>query len=297
MKQIGESKFREYFIPSLPKPLGQKVHCSFGEPWTRLAWVQTIKQQHYHLSMLYQITLPPPEIPPCSGRITSVQHWYRVIDPDTDTYLPNFDICVACTRNIHILMPQHRNTFTQSPIPQPRICDFATNSPRFTQYIDLLDSSPQEPNADITRFLTYARRKIALHDCPRNHAIPSTTWHYIRDLPELTVCEDCYDDVIWPLVKSGKPLARLFTSSPRLLPIGDRLRGASCQLYSPRMRAKVRDALCRIDLAYLRALSLRRYHAERSFRARMRELAEGGRWDWDWEEEVRAVEEEWSARE
>lgn len=328
MGKIGESKFHDYFIPSLPKPANQRVRCSFSEPWTRLAWIQTIKQNHNHLGMLYLITLPTPETPPCPGRIPSTQYWYRLIDPETGTYLPNFDICPSCTRNLRILMPQHHHTFTLSPIPQPRICDFTTDSPRFIRYIDLLDTPPQSPTPDLTPFLTYTRRKTTLPDCPRHHPLPlhSSTWHYIRDLPELTICEDCYDEVIRPFSKTGKPLARLFSPSPRPLPLplpllksknkntDTRLRReVSCQLYSPRMRAKVRDAVGRNDYAYLRALALRRFHAELRFRGRMKELLEGcswwggpgpgpgGEWGWDWEleweweAEVRAVEEEWRA--
>ncbi|KAJ6108732.1 hypothetical protein N7512_008569 [Penicillium capsulatum] len=300
MSQIGTSRFRDFFIPSLPKLPNQKTRCAFANAWARLAWTQMVKKKHDSLEMLYQMTRPPPGARPCSGRILTDQPWHRIVDPETGMYLPRFHICSSCARNVRVLMPAHRDTFQPCPEPQERVCDFVTTSPRFIQFIDLLDSAAARAEADATRrpdpreFLAYARRKVVLRDCRRDRPTLGT-WHYIPSMPEFSVCEDCYDEVVWPLAKSHHPIARMFSTSMRLLP-GDgpnRCREASCQLYSGRMRARFRDAVAKDDLSSLRSVALRRFEAERRFKDRREELAVSEKKGYDCSEEVRKAIEEW----
>ncbi|KAJ5086519.1 hypothetical protein NUU61_007826 [Penicillium alfredii] len=301
MNQVAHSRYRNFFIPSLVKPPNQKTRCAFANPWARLAWAQMIKKQHDSLEMLYQMTRPPPGARGCPGRIASEQNWYRIVDPDTGKYLPRFQVCGSCVRNVRILMPSHRETFEASPEPQARVCNFLTSSPRFVQYIDLLDAAASRADASSTRsrpdprpFIAYARRKVVLRDCPRDKPV-LTTWHYIPSLPELCVCEDCYDEVVWPLAKSRRPIARMFSTAMRLLP-GDgpnNCREASCQLYSARMRARFRDTVDRDDFAALRSVTLRRFEAERRFRDRADELLDAEGRGYDCNEEMRKAIAEW----
>ncbi|PKX97425.1 uncharacterized protein P174DRAFT_418393 [Aspergillus novofumigatus IBT 16806] len=299
-KQMRNSRFQDLFIPGLPVPRGQMVRCSMSEPWTRLAWMQTIKKQYETLDMLQQIARPPPGSKPCTGRIISDQFWYRIIDSATGMYLPKFNVCSACVRNLRILMPQHRETFTRSTTMQEQVCDLVADSPRFVQYVDLLDIAAnraeieRSPLPDMTQFLAYARRKVVLRDCRRDRPVLGT-WYYMPQLPEFTVCEDCYDDVVWPLVKANKPIAREFLTRMRLAP-GDaptRCREASCQLYSPRIRAKFRDAVQRNDLAYLKLIALKRYDVEQHIRERREELLEEERKGYDCDTELRRTLLEW----
>lgn len=300
MSQIAHSRFRNFFNPSLSKPANQKTHCAFANPWTRLAWTQMIKKQHDSLEMLYQMTRPPPGTKPCPGRIVTEQTWHRIIDPDTGLYLPRFHICSSCARNARVLMPAHRDTFPPSSEPQARVCTFVTTSPRLEQYINLLDISATQAETTHSRpnirdLLSYARRKVVLRDCRRDRPI-FATWHYIPSLPELCVCEDCYDEVIWPLARSHRRIARLFTTDMRLLPgdgPGSRCREASCQLYSQRMRAKFRDAVDRDDFAALKSLAMQRVEAERRFRDRREELIHAEERGFDCQEEMRKAVVEW----
>ncbi|KAJ5433174.1 uncharacterized protein N7458_012330 [Penicillium daleae] len=300
MKQIGHSRFRDLFIPSLAKPPTQKTRCAFSNPWTRLAWTQMIKQQHESLEMLYQMTRPPPGTRLCPGRAASEQTWYRIINADTGSYLPSFHICGSCTRNVRVLMPAHRDTFQHCPEVQERACDLVTSSPRFVKYIDLLDDAASRADSDPSRrpdpreFLAYAKRKVVLRDCLRDRPVLSS-WHYMPELPELSVCEDCYDEVVWPLAKMHHPLARSFSTSLRYLP-GDgpnRCREASCQLYSGRMRARFREAVVKDDFPGLRDFALRRFEAERRFRDRRDELLVAQGKGYDCDVEMKKAVEEW----
>ncbi|KAA8652487.1 uncharacterized protein ATNIH1004_001391 [Aspergillus tanneri] len=300
LKQMRKSKFRDAFVLGNPRPRGEKIRCSMSEPWIRLAWMQTLKKQLDHLDLLHQIARNQSGNKPCTGRIISEQHWYRIIDPDTGVFLPKFNVCSGCVRNLRTLMPPHRDTFKRSTTAQARVCDFVTDSPRFVRYIDYLDIAANRSEKawfsapDLSEFMAYARRKVVLRDCRRDRLVLNT-WHYMPQVPELTVCEDCYDDVVWPLVKANQPMARQFSALMRL-PAGEgpsRCREASCQLYSPRMRARFRDAVQRDDLVYLKLIALRRYDAERRFRERREELLEDEARGYDCETELRKNLEEW----
>ncbi|KAI2732392.1 hypothetical protein CBS147332_1531 [Penicillium roqueforti] len=302
VSQLSQSRYRDYFIPSLSKPAGQKTRCAFANAWTRLAWAQMIKKQHDSLELLYQMTRPPPGMRVCPGRIVAEQSWHRIYDPETGTDLAGFHVCNSCARNIRILMPSHRETFLPSRDPSERLCDFVTSSPRFVKFIDLLDASASRAEADSSRtrrpdmreFLNYARRKVVLRDCRRDRPALST-WHFIPSLPEMCVCEDCYDEVVWPLARSNHPIACMVTTKMRILP-GDgpgRTREASCQLYSPRMRAKFREAVVTDDFGLLRSVAQRRVEAERRFLDRREELLVAQAKGYDCDEEMRKAVDEW----
>lgn len=300
MNQIGSSRFRDYFIPSLPKPRDVKVRCSFSEHWTRLAWIQTIKKGHDNLDILYHMTRLPPGWSPCPGRNASTQTWYRVIDPRTGENVPKFTACSSCVRSLRLLMPVLRNTFRCQSTASQSICDLAVDSPRFVQYLDLLDGAANEceyrglASPDHSKFVHYIRRKCDLRDCRRDRLIMST-WHYITDLPEFTICEDCYDDVVQPLAAAHQPIARMVSRSARLLPGPGptRCREASCQLYSPRMRARFRGAVLDDDYRLLESSALKRFDAERRFRDRKQKLLYDESKGYDIDVELRQIAENW----
>ncbi|KAL3495276.1 hypothetical protein BJX62DRAFT_7697 [Aspergillus germanicus] len=298
VKQMRKTIFRDRIMLSAPKSRNEPIRCAMSEPWTRLAWMQTLKKKLDNLDLLDDITAPPPGGKTCTGRIISDQYWYRIIDPDTGVYLPQFNLCSACVRNIRLLMPAHRETFERCASPQERVCDFVVDSPRFIRYIDALDFAANRAEQegkipDLSEFLAYARRKVVLRDCRRSRLILNT-WHYMPQLPEFTVCEDCYDDIVWPLCKARHPIAREFSTVPRLLP-GDKSssREASCQLYSPRIRAKFNDAVRRDDLQFLKWMALTRFDAEQQFRDRQDEFLEDQDRGYDRSGDLRKNLEDW----
>ena len=95
-------------------------------------------------------------------------------------------------------------------------------------------------------------------------------------IPELTVCEECYDEVIWPLIEAGSALAGRFNRTLQLVASSNV--GVSCQLYSRRTRKVFEEACRRDDFTGLRNAALHRWRVEREVqarRARLRQL--GGR--------------------
>jgi hypothetical protein len=198
-------------------------------------------------------------------------------------------------------MPAHRETLEPDTDVRERICDFQTTSPRFMKFIDLLDdaveraeANPSRPRPDLHEFLSYARRKTALRDCRLDRQIV-TKWHYLPALPELCICEDCFDEVVWPFARHQRPIARSIPPTRRALP-GDGTgvkQEASCQLYSMRMRAKFREAVATNDFEMLKSAVLRRVEAERRFRDRREELLKAQSKGYDCEIELRKAVDEW----
>ena len=71
----------------------------------------------------------------------------------------------------------------------------------------------------------------------------------MADLREFTVCEECYDAIVWPLIEDDRKkseVAANFIRKRQAVPI------ASCQLYSKRMRDAFRRACRRNDIGYLK---------------------------------------------
>ncbi|KAL4943249.1 hypothetical protein BDV06DRAFT_211197 [Aspergillus oleicola] len=280
VKQMRKSKFRDRLVLATPKPRAEPIRCAMSEPWPRLAWMQTLKKKFETLDVLQEVTRPSHFQGPkfCTGRIINDQHWYRIIDPDTGSYLPQFNICSACVRNIRLLMPIHRETFQRSSAPQERVCDFVADSPRFIRYIDALDlasnrAEQDEARPDLSEFLAYARRKVVLRDCRRSRLV-FDKWHYMPQLPEFTVCEDCYDDIVWPLSKARYPIAKDFSSVMRLVPADT-------------------GSMRRDDLPFIKWMAITRFEAEKRFRDRQDELLEDQRRGYDCSQDLRKNLEDW----
>jgi hypothetical protein len=270
MGQIGGSKFRNVFIPSLPKPSGQEVQCALGLPWMRMAWIQTIKQRRENLNLLYRIHDLGETAKPCSGKKGAIRSWYRVHHPGTGNPVPNFDACSACVRSVEILMPELRGIFKRSGgLVQERTCDLRCDSKRFASYLDLLDAAAtrafdEDRDPDMRAFAEHARRTAATRECCKDDFVLGKPWHIHPLLPEFTICEECFDEVVYPL--SSAPIAARIDPNPH--PVGPRDRGTSCQLYSARMRKIFRDAVKSNDFGYLKAEALRRHKVERLLQER-----------------------------
>lgn len=67
--------------------------------------------------------------------------------------------------------------------------------------------------------------------CPRNYASSTLKCHVMGDIPDFTVCEQCFADVVKPDLDWGIELARRFGTGARTVSAG-----FTCQLYSDRMR-------------------------------------------------------------
>lgn len=292
--------------------------CDFSSPWMRLAWLLTIKQrmpslEHVHaVADIAEIHRPCPEDREVGSDRVS---WYGIPDQRDGIHVANFAICSSDRRMIEALLPSLRGYFTPLPssyssnAPQKYMCALRTSSRRFPKYLDLLvelDDEAQDLNQrpKIDRFIRMARDNAFKSECGRGKATFRKPWLFIPELPEFTVCEECYDELIWPACQSRKnstAIPRMFNKAMQLVPNEDPDVGSSCSLYSSRMRRVFDVAVQDADFAYLKRKVLERKKAEAKLVREKKELVSwmGGleRGSRDWERAkagMRSIDKEWA---
>ncbi|KIV93890.1 hypothetical protein PV10_05069 [Exophiala mesophila] len=284
-KLLGASPFRSYLVPRFSQDPGA-VGCSMGQIWFRIGWVQTTRQPRQDFKLLRRLCAePPPSTMKCMGSRTDIRRWYHLTDPRSKRPVEGFDVCSSCVRNLDMIFPQllecklfDRPTNTLS---KEKVCTLNTSSRHFLDIITDLDrlairqQKGYLQDKDVEGFVDHVRGYCRYRECRRDTMLDTLMWHHIHDLPELTICEDCYMDFVWPLV--NRPIAREVSKSLTPVPARRRnqmIRGISCQLYSPRMRAIFLNTVNRNDFETLKAAAIQRFEMEHRCQEMHRRLEE-----------------------
>lgn len=271
--------FAVHFAPTRQRERQIERLCDFSSPWMRLAWLLTIQQRRQSLDLLYMLADIVESDRPCPGdrelasdRIT----WYGIPDQRDGVHVANFAICSSDRKMIEALFPTMRGYFTKlsnsfQPTDSNRyLCSLRTGSRRFPTYLDLLveldaeaQSLGKRPN--INRFVQLARDNAFKGECAKDKTYIRKPWHFMASLPEFTVCEECYEELVWPAIQSKttpSSIPRLFNKAIQLVPTEDPDIGSSCYLYSPRMRRIWDTSVKNEDFNYLKMKVLDRKRAE-----------------------------------
>lgn len=211
---------------------------------------------------------------PCLGKHEAVRQWHSIIDPKTRAPIRNFDVCYSCVKSVETLLPPVRGIFVRTDFPGTlnarRICDLRFDSKRFIQYFDALETTADRADDDDvldTRNLASLVRRLALIDeCQRDTELIDHRWHVITQLPEFTVCEECFDEVVWPELEERKAIPAMFNK------IQQRIPKASCQLYSAGMRALFTQAVHGNDYKLLAFKARERKTVEMAYRENLEVL-------------------------
>lgn len=297
-----------------------KRACDFSNPWSRLAWYLTIKQRWNSLDLLFAVADIAETYKPCPDdreKDTNEASWYGIVNQRDGMFVPNFAICSSDRRLAEALFPSMRGYFPRitvgySNIPSKYVCSFRTSSRRHMKYLELLMELDEEAQfsgrrPDIDRFVDLARDYAFKGECARDKTSVRKPWHFIPQLPEFTVCEECYDRFIWPGVQSKSlptTIPRLFNKTVQLVPGEDPEIGSSCCLWSPRMRKVWMRSVEDEDFAYLKRKALERKKAQfantRDRNDILRGLgnAEPGDSKYEWaKRELDVLDREWAAYE
>ncbi|KAG9185925.1 hypothetical protein G6011_07256 [Alternaria panax] len=264
--------------------------CDFSSPWTRLAWLLTVKQRRKSLDLIYAIAdIMDYVASPCPGdREASTERnvsWYGISNQRDGTYVANFAICSSDRRMIEALLPSLRGCFTKIPrghMYSADRCSLRTSSSVFAKYLDLLVELDREAELsgqlpDLNRFVKLVRENSFKGECARSRTLFRKPWHFIPSLPEFTVCEQCYDELIWPAIQSKSitsPIPHLFNKAIQLVPGEDPEVGSSCCLWSKRMREVWRETLKYDDLSYLKSQARERKRAESKYMKSRKQIVE-----------------------
>lgn len=291
---FGDTVFRPQFRRSPDRVvIGKKlqVRCDFADAWVRLAWLLTVQREMGSLSLIKMLINVRPlsgSDEACPGSEKAVRDWYSVRDRDGH-FLRGFAICATDVKRLQVLFPAFRDMWVPLTVRPSstyggdydsymRVCSMrpALNN-RYPKYIDCLVQI-HEPAfrmnrmPDPTDFISMVRRKTMLHECMRDDMVRGHSWHFIPSLlPGLTVCEDCYDEVVRPALEANSDVAMRFNGDAQPIHNEGRL-GFSCQLYSPRMRRIFQEAVEANDLRYLARKTAERKQAEDRLQERAAEL-------------------------
>jgi hypothetical protein len=227
----------------------------------RLAWLMTVKQQRKSLDLLYALATSIEQQELCPGDKEMPGPWYGIPDPRDGRHVAGFTVCPCDFKQIEAIFPYLRGYFTPISPTDPRFgrlntCSLRLSSRRFPKYLDLLveiDNTSRERNRmpDIRPFVDLARQNAYKRECTGDKLLQRKPWHFIEGLPEFTVCEECYEEIVFPDIQAGSKLAASFNRSLQLVP-SEEPQGSSCCLYSPRMRRIWKNAVEDEDFGYLR---------------------------------------------
>ncbi|KAB5563121.1 hypothetical protein GE09DRAFT_1056836 [Coniochaeta sp. 2T2.1] len=262
---FANTQFKHSFVPAPLRGADMPVSCDFGSShWYRVAWLMTVKYGIPNLRLLKAIAAVGVKHQACSGSREASRIWSS---SPTST---------ACS-----------SSSTRPPYPRGACatCHFTPGRKRFLKIFDLLESTSdaalsRRTPPDLQRLADQIRDLTITPECMRDEPIANNKWHVMESIPEFTVCEECFDDVVLPIVEGeGGSVARNFFKRRQERPV------ATCQLYSDRMRDIFRKACRRDDIAYLDDRVKERLDVEASIKAK---LAEG-----PGEEETRELLKEW----
>ena len=275
---IEDTGWEGKFYPSPLRPQSVETRCDLSVPWVRMAWLLVLQNQAPRPNVVHQIMEAIANEPPCPGRTGAVRSWYRLHNPETNRHISNFDVCPSCVRSIEAIFPNLYGVFQPtkaSNTPQVRTCDLSPQSRRFATYVDTLEQISQQaatyrrpPN--ILRFVHLAQQMAAVRECTRDDLVLGQPWHFMSHLSEFTVCEECYNHVVWPEIAAGSELAGSFNRTLQVLPPSPT--GTSCQLYSPRMREVFRNCCHENDWVGLRTAVLQRVRVEKDLQGRLAQV-------------------------
>ncbi|RDA86607.1 hypothetical protein CP532_5990 [Ophiocordyceps camponoti-leonardi (nom. inval.)] len=270
---FAQSKFRSHFLPIL-RPSDKAVACDFGSsPWYRIAWLLTLKHDQPDLRLLHRVAsveaLSRDE--PCPGNRKSTRNWLTVDDPYTRRPVTGFSVCYRCAMTVEALLPNLGGLFVRSMSPSHptrEVCalQFTPKRKQFVHYFDVFETTSdraiptkegsKKDAVDVAGLAQELQQLSIGRACREDSPVHNGYWHTMLSVPEFTVCNACFDEVVEPRLAEGNSIARNFTQ-PQRLP------AATCQLYSPRMRAVFHKA-CRLrDRGYLEAKVLERRAVEK----------------------------------
>ena len=270
---FDDTEFHDFFKRAKPKDANERVKCDFSCGWNRLAWLVTQQQQRGDLRLLYDVaTIGMRDS--CTGDHSEEGVWYALQD-QSGQKIQRFDVCPADVKRVDTLMPQLHDKFVKAYGGNTKVrkCDLRTRSHRFAKYLEILyaivkkaDNERRAP--DVQVFVEYAKQRAQIRECRQDELFEDKAWHFIPGLPEFTVCEECYTDVVWPQIDKECILAGRFQQTPRKL-YGNPSReyGRSCQLYSKPMRDIFNQACNTEDFEKLRWCATERRAAELHFKS------------------------------
>lgn len=258
------TEFRDLFFQAPYRFRERELLCDLGtSPWYRVAWLMTRKYRRTDLRLIQGVAdVLSKERIPCHGNARVTRMWYSITDPDTRRCIPDFRVCSPCAKAVEILFPSLMGVFVpkdRHAEPRSGRCSlhFTANRNRFLTYFDVFEKCHDvameiKSAPDVQRLADNINFWAKVAECPQDQPLRDTEWYTMASIPEMTVCGECFLDVVFPeLVADVKvntvagserrSVARNFYQNPSLI-----REATVCQMASPKMREVFRRA-CRLE--------------------------------------------------
>lgn len=264
------TEFRDLLVPAPIRSRDKEIACDLGtSPWFRIAWLMTRKYRRNDLRLLQGIAdVSTKNKAPCYGPARVTRVWYSIIDPQPRRCISDFTVCGFCADAMQTLFPSLIGVFVpldRRAEPRSGKCSlhFAPNRNRFVTYFDVFESTHDDAMANhsvpnIQRLADTVNMWTGIEECPRDEPIRQNMWYTMANVPEVTACEECFMDVVYPQLvadanaaaserQAVNSVARNFYQKPQLIRCA-----TVCEMASPWMRDLFHRACRREDgLAFL----------------------------------------------
>jgi hypothetical protein len=282
---FADSRYRAQFILMPWRPREKKIACDFGStPWYRIAYLLTQKNNIPDLRLFSEIDSVESDVAAknqgCTGNRRVTRPWYSIRHPATGRPIPDFTVCYECARTVEVLLPNLRGVLTRldGPAEQTRsVCSmhFAVDRRRFTLLFDTFETASDAAleagsPPDIAALADDIDALVSVPECLEDKPLANARWYVMERVPELTVCEGCFYEVVAPKQAGGGSdmgvaLARTFYDK--------KLPGSNtCQLYSQRMRDVFLGACRTGDVGMLEEAVLERRKVESRVRNQLAKM-------------------------
>ncbi|KAI0011168.1 hypothetical protein F4779DRAFT_245294 [Xylariaceae sp. FL0662B] len=325
---FSRTEFAHHFVPAPFRPSDRPVACDFGvSQYYHIAWLFTRRRRLPDLALFHALAAVAARNLPCSGPREATRLWYSVRHPRArGRPVRGFRICHACVRTVEALLPNLTGAFVAADgdgdgggrkdeaQPARAVCAMhqyhadGGQQPqprrRFALYFDVMEAASAAALAtrtapDVQGLADCIREYARVPECARGRPVRHALWYTMRDVPGLTVCEECFLDVVRPHIAiattddgqgdqgAGSVVAANFFQRPAELAL------AQCHLYSRRMRDVFAVAVAHADLGFLERHFEERWARELEFRDKVAGLDRevlGAAWV---EAEVERLRREW----
>ncbi|KAI0166712.1 hypothetical protein GGR52DRAFT_71712 [Hypoxylon sp. FL1284] len=271
---FSDTEFAHQFVPAPFRATDRPIACDFGTSrFYHIAYFLMSKHRKADLTLFRNIASIGAKGQPCVGPREASRIWYSVKDPRSTRPVESFNVCSTCAKTVEILLPNLTGIFVpmDSPAEPTRgVCSMhQQNEQKFLTHFDLLEATSDralltKSTPDVQALAARLRDLNRAPECACDQPVRNGKWYTMLSLPDFTVCEACFGEVVWPMIKSdNSSIAANFLQSPELRPL------AACQLYSPRMRQIFAEAVQQSDIRFLSSKLREREDKERDFHARI----------------------------
>ncbi|OTB07823.1 hypothetical protein M426DRAFT_317712 [Hypoxylon sp. CI-4A] len=268
------TEFAQEFVVAPFGAQDRAIVCDFGTSrYHHIAYYLTQKSRKADATLFRNIANVAAKSQPCCGPREVSRIWYSVKDPLSGHPVETFNVCYTCAKTIEALLPNLTGLFVpmDSPAePKRGVCSMhQENERRFLMYFDLLEAASgkaiiTDSTPDVLAIADRIRDLTSVPECARDRPVQDGKWYTMRSMPNFTVCEQCFGDVVWPMIQhDSSSMAANFHKNPQ------KLATAACHLYSDRMRDIFKYAVRHSDMRYLDSKLRERRDKEREYYARI----------------------------